>query len=173
MTVTLYQSIDFHFDELTWCVKKADLIQPWRSFFFVCTWQVWVIAVIGVYVSAATLFAFYRLYHHIENYHYCTGMAFMALIAVPIPYNPTHGIARIHFGILLIYGLLAVIAINCFLTSMMTKPVYQYQIHTIDDLIFYEYKILADAELVSFNYLGNDKVNEPSHLLLVFSKYFF
>lgn len=83
----------------------------------------------------------------------------LTLFAIPVPYQPTHGIARIHFGFLLIYGLLGVIAINCFLTSMMTNPKYEYQIHTTDDLIYYKYKILVDSELVSLSYLGDDKVS--------------
>lgn len=33
----LTQSIDFDFDDLTWCVKKADVFPPWRSFFLVAT----------------------------------------------------------------------------------------------------------------------------------------
>lgn len=140
-------------------MKKADLIQPWRSFFLIGTWQVWTIAVIAVYAIGATLFAFYAHYHHPENYHYCTGITMLTLFAVPVPYNPTHGIARIHFGFLLMYGLLVVIAINCYLTSLMTKPQYQYQIRTTDDLMYYKYKILVDIDLVPLSYLGNDKVN--------------
>lgn len=109
-----------------------------------------------VYVTGATVFLFYKYYHHPENYHYCTGIAFMTLLATPVPYNPTHGIARIHFGFMLAYGLLAVTAINCYLTSMMTKPHYQYQINTVEDLMSYEYKVLSDLD---FSDLGNDKVN--------------
>lgn len=40
----------------------------------------------------------------------------------------------------------------------MTKPQYQYQVHTIDDLMYYGFKIMVDAELVSIYDLGNDKV---------------
>lgn len=139
-------------------MKKADLIQPWRSFFLVATWQVWTIAVIGIYVTAFTVYAFYKHDRHPQNFHYCAGVAFFSYLSIPIPYNPTHGIARIHFGILLIYGLLYVISINCYLTSMMTQPQYQYQIRTTDELMHNEYKILVDVESVSLYYLGNDKV---------------
>lgn len=92
----------------------------------------------------------------------------MSLFAIPVPYYPTHGIARIHFGIILIYGLLVVILINCYLTSLMTKPHYQYQVHTTDDLIHYEYQILVDADLVSLADLGDDKVNSIFSLILPF-----
>lgn len=164
----LTNSIEFRYDDLTWCVKKADLIQPWRSFFLVATWQVWLIATVGVYATAATMFLFFTYYHHRENFHYCTGMALFMIFSIPIPYNPTHGIARIHFGLLLIYGVLAVIAINCYLVSVMTKPQYHYQICTADELMSNDFKILIDTELVSIHELGDDKVifeNRELHLI--------
>ncbi len=152
------QSIDFYFDDLTWCVRKSDLIQPWRRFFLIGSWETWMLAAIGLYVNAAIFYLFFRYYHHQENFTYCTGMSMLTMFSVPIPYNPTHGIARIHCGISLIYGMLCVILINCYLTSLMTKPQFQYQIRTVDDLMYYQYKMLVDVEAVSLEHLGNDEV---------------
>lgn len=159
MTRESIQSIDFHFDDLTWCVKKAALIQPWRSFFLVATWQVWTITILGIYIIGVTVFVFHKHYHNPKNVHYCTGIALLTFLGIPVPYNPTHGIARFHFLVLLFYGVIAQIAINSFLVSMMTRPQYQYQIHTTDFLMYYEYRILVDKDFVSLHHLGNDKVS--------------
>lgn len=134
-------------------------MQPWRSFFLVYSWQVWTVGALGIYGTAVTMFAFRSYYHHPENIHYCTGLALVSLFGVPVPYYPTHGMSRIHFGLLLIYGLLAVIYINCYLTSLMTRPPYQYQIDTTDDLMYYKYKILSDLDSISLYDLGNDEVS--------------
>lgn len=119
----------------------------------------WTLGIIGVYLNGATLFYFYKKYHHTENFHYCTGVALFTNLAVPTPYNPTHGIARIHFGIMLMYGLIFVAAINAFLVTRMTKSHYEDQISTVEDLMYYEYKILTDLNVVPVHSLGKDKVN--------------
>lgn len=74
-------------------------------------------------------------------------------IGNPMPYNPTYGV-----GVLLMYGLLGATFINNILFSFITKPHYERQISTTEELIHYEYKILIDLEFVELNDLGNDEV---------------
>lgn len=152
------QSIDFEFDDLTWCVKRAELHPPWRSFFLVGTWDCWLIGGISVYCIAATLYVFHRYYHHPENYHYCMGVTLLCCMSIPIPYNPTHGLARTHFGIMLVYGLLVFTLFNSFLITLLKTPPYQYQIHTVRELIEEEFKILVDEKLIAMQDLGDDEV---------------
>lgn len=89
------QSIELHFDCLSICVTTANLIPPWRSAFLVASPLVYLIYFIGLYVFAATVFVFYKYYHHPENFFYCCGAAFYSSLGVSIPYYPTHGLARI------------------------------------------------------------------------------
>lgn len=154
------KSIDFDFDYLTFCVKKSNLMQPWKSAFLTATWQVWAIGACALYVLGFTLFVFYKYYHHQENFHYCVGAVFLLLAAIPIPYHPTHGLARIHFALLLFFGMLILIHLNCFLISMITNPQYQHQISTKEELLHYEYKILIDLKFVPLHDLGNEEVNQ-------------
>lgn len=111
----------------------------------------------GIYIFGASLFLFYGCYHHPENFIYCAAASLFVSIGISIPYNPTNGLARIHFGIL-IYGLLAVILLNCFLVSFMTKPQYERQISTTEDLLQYKYKIMISPEFTALNDLGTDEV---------------
>lgn len=152
------KSTYFHFDDLTFCVKKADLLKPWRSFFLIGSRAVWLISSFSFIIFGVTLFLFYKKYHHPDNIIYCIGICFYTLLAIPVPYNPTNSLARIHFGMLLLYGLLAVIFINCYLISVLTKPYYEHQISTTDELIHYEYKLLIDTEFIALKDLGTDKV---------------
>lgn len=155
----LSQSIEFYFDDLTMCVKKAALMRPWLSLFLALDWQSWTVVIILIYITGTTVYFFYKYYHHPENLHYCTGVAFVSLLGTSVPYNPTHGLARIHFGIMLIYALILTASINAFLTSRMTKTFYEHQISKVEELMEFEYNILTDLNMVPLYNLGNDKVN--------------
>lgn len=159
MKDTTTKTIDFEYDDLTWCVERAGLHAPWRGFFLIMTWQVWLIGGVATYATAGTLYAFYQFYHHPQNYHYCSGLVLLAMFSIPVPYNPTHGIARIHFGLLLLYGLLIVILFNSFLSSILTQPRSQYQIHTTEELMNQNFRILIDEELMALHQLGDDDIS--------------
>lgn len=156
----LSHSIPFLFDDLTWCVKKADLRPPWLSVLSsIATPTVWLVFVPLVFIFGFALFLMLKYYHHPENYFYCLGMSLLIVIATPLPYYPTHGLARIHFGMHLIYGLVAVIFINCFLVSMLMRPRYGHQITTTEEILHFDYKILINSEFIVLPDLGNDEVN--------------
>lgn len=155
----LTHTIEFIFDDITWCVRKSDLRSPWISVIVtIASPTVWAIFVLSVYLFAFSFFLMLKHYHHPENFHYCVGMSFFTVIGAPLPYNPTRGSARLHFGMYLTYGLIAAIFINCHMISSLTKSSYNYQITKPKELLHHKYEILIDSESTDLSDLGNDEV---------------
>lgn len=133
-------------DEITWCIRHAQPIPLWQNFLHFTDSPLFVFGV-GAHLLLGCMILIY-FYTEFEKHPLDMWSSVIITLQTALGFssnfNPQHKSFRAFFHCALFTPLCFVTVFNASMFVILTHPLYQHQIHTIDELKQFGYKLAGD-----------------------------
>lgn len=129
------------YDDITWCVQKANLRDPIENIIYMLDIEMWIIQVSMYAFMGAVCFYILRFDNMFKCYVWNVLLFLLVSMGLPSHYKPRNWFVRFFYILTSVYGLQWNAVCCAFFLSILYKPHLNWQLANLQDALYYDFRL--------------------------------